>query len=942
MNDERESMPSDDARPTPPPQPSVPECVIWDFEEAWCRAGTAGPWPDPRAFLPDNLDPAVARSAARELALIDMEHRLRLGEAGRVEDYLRLFPQLQGDAAAVRELMQLEQSFGSSGSESHALELPEVGYGDAGDRRRRIGRYVIRGELGSGSFGDVCLAYDPLADRVLALKVPRTDRHRLGAREEFLGEARAAAQLASHDNVVPVWDVGEHGPLVYIVSELCEGGSLARWQRARTDAVPFRLAARIVAELADGVQHAHDGGVLHRDLKPGNVLLRPTVPGPDGFAFVPRVADFGLARRGDDDVVGDRVHGTHGYMAPEQTGGRAREIGPATDVYGLGAILYALLTGRPPFDGDDTSEVVDRIRTEAPRPVRAARPDVPRDLELIGLRSLAKNPADRYASAGALADDLRCFLAGEPIAGSSWWEHARTWPRRRPRRAAGLAALIVLLVAAYPAYRLERRQTADRAMDALETWRVASYPRLLTRLDPHDTHVANRLRALFHRDDPRVKLPAALALSPILDDAREYALNRMLDGPPEALRTLAPLLRDRVPKLFDRLEAEIVPRFPKRDDSDKRPASFTPSDRFSALRLPKSDDADKRRANAAAALILLGCPDPGYRLLRFDPDPQARSILVHRLGPAGVAPRDLFDRLRAEPDVSSRRALILALGEVPDASWDPSISAAVDSWLLDQYENAPDAGIHGAAKWLLGVWSARPGGVRLNELRSTIDGRLKGVERDGFGWRISKSGLTLVRVPATDGSIVEIADVEVTVGLFRQFDRAHSYIRDASPSDDHPMNQVAATQALAFCRWLSEQECLGEGEAYRLPTVIEFLAASRAGASTPRFYGTTADLLANYACYSTSDLIVAAPVGSHKPNDLGLFDTMGNVSDLCADPQASPRYKAVGGSAAHHSYHVVCDVIDPTRSDDLPSPEHGFRVAQMVGYRTRDPASKPH
>ena len=821
------------------------------------------------------------------------------------------------------------------GSDSDALELPEVGCGDPDDRRRRIGRYVIRGNLGSGSFGDVCLAYDPLADRVVALKLPRTDRHRPGAREEFLGEARAAARLASHDNVVPVWDVGEHGPLVYIVSEFCEGGSLARWQRARTEAVPFRLAARIVAELADGVQHAHDGGVLHRDLKPDNVLLRPTVPGPDGLAFVPRVADFGLARRGDDDAVGNRVHGTHGYMAPEQTGGRASEIGPATDVYGLGAILYALLTGRPPFDGDDTSEVVDRIRTEAPRPVRAARPDVPRDLELIGLRALAKNPADRYKSAGELADDLRCFLAGEPISGSSWWEHARTWPRRRPRQAVGLALLVVVLATAYPAYRLERRVTADRALNALESWGVPSYPRLLTRLDPYDAHVAGRLRTLFRSDDPRVKLPAALALSPILDDAREYVLNRTLDGTPEALRTLAPLLRDRVPKLYDRLEAALVPRVPKSNGLELGPATFTPSGRFSASRLPKSDESDRRRANAALALILLGRPDPGYRLLRFDSDPQARSFLVHRLGPSGIAPHDLFDRLRVEPDVSIRRALILALGEVPDASWDPSLRAAVSSWLLDQYEHAPDPGTHGAIRWLLGRWSARPGGIRLDELRREIDGRLKGVARDGFGWRISKRGLTLVRVPQLDGSLVEIADVEVTVGLFRQFDPAHPYVRDASPSSDHPMNQVAATQALAFCRWLSEQESLGAGEAYRLPTVIEFLAASRAGASTPRFYGTTADLLPSYACYSTSDLIVAAPVGSRKPNDLGLFDTMGNVSDLCADPQASPRYKAVGGSAAHHSYHVVCDIIDPTRGDDLPSPEHGFRVARTVGLRIR-------
>lgn len=160
---------------------------------------------------------------------------------------------MQEDATAVDELIALEQRFGSTRIDSDAPDIPAGGYGNSDDRHRRIGRYMIRGGLGSGSFGDVGLAYDPLADRVVALKLPKTDRHRPGTRDDFLGEARAAARLASHDNVVRDWDVGEHGSLNYIVSEFCAGGSLARWQRVRTEAVPFRLAARIVAELADGV-----------------------------------------------------------------------------------------------------------------------------------------------------------------------------------------------------------------------------------------------------------------------------------------------------------------------------------------------------------------------------------------------------------------------------------------------------------------------------------------------------------------------------------------------------------------------------------------------------------------------------------------------------------------------------------------------------------------
>jgi WD40 repeat protein len=325
-----------------------------------------------------------------------------------------------------------------------------------------LGRFQILRELGRGGFGVVYLANDPRLGRTVALKVPQghalTD---IGLRSRFQREARAAAGL-EHANLVPVYDAGEIGPLCYIASAYCPGPTLARWLKVRDGPVPFRQAAVLVAQLAEGVDHAHHNGVVHRDLKPGNVLLSPVAPdrsgmrdgkpaSADDLGFVPRVTDFGLARFicADDGAGRTRTNalmGTPAYMAPEQAGGQGREAGPPTDVYALGAILYELLTGRPPFQAESAVDTLVLVRTEEPvRPARL-RPKMPRDLETICLRAMAKAPARRYASAGAFAADLRRWLRGEPILARpvGTWERAVKWARRRPAVAA-LSALTVLV-----------------------------------------------------------------------------------------------------------------------------------------------------------------------------------------------------------------------------------------------------------------------------------------------------------------------------------------------------------------------------------------------------------------------------------------------------------------------------------------------------------------
>jgi serine/threonine-protein kinase len=269
--------------------------------------------------------------------------------------------------------------------------------------------YELLGELGRGGMGVVYRARQVGLNRLVALKMILSGGH-AGPRERarFKAEAEAVARL-SHPNIVSVYEVGEHQGRPFLALELVAGGSLA--QHLQGKPLQARRAAELVAALARGARAAHEAGVVHRDLKPANVLMGVSV------GAAPKIADFGLAKRLDEPGAtrtGD-VMGTPSYMAPEQAAGRWREVGPHTDVYALGAILYECLTGRPPFLGATVIETIDQVLTQAPAPPSLLLPKVPRELEVICLKCLHKEPAGRYASAQALADDLERFLAGEPI-----------------------------------------------------------------------------------------------------------------------------------------------------------------------------------------------------------------------------------------------------------------------------------------------------------------------------------------------------------------------------------------------------------------------------------------------------------------------------------------------------------------------------------------------
>jgi TPR repeat protein/serine/threonine protein kinase len=271
----------------------------------------------------------------------------------------------------------------------------------------RVGRYVVRAVLGEGAFGRVYHAFDPQLHRDVAVKVPHPGALTPGLRERFLREARATATVR-HPNVCPIHDVGTDGDLPYLVMHFIPGGTLAGLLARRPAPFPPATAAAVVRKLALGVAAAHAKGVLHRDLKPANVLW-------DAANREVLVTDFGLARVGGEAPLsrtGD-ILGTPAYMSPEQGRGRPDEVGPPTDVYSLGVILYRLLTGAVPFQGS-VMEVLAQAQFNDPAPPSAVRPGLDPAIDAICLKAMARKPADRYASANEFAGALADYLRGQP------------------------------------------------------------------------------------------------------------------------------------------------------------------------------------------------------------------------------------------------------------------------------------------------------------------------------------------------------------------------------------------------------------------------------------------------------------------------------------------------------------------------------------------------
>ncbi len=392
------------------------------FEDAWARGET----PHIEDYL-EQCEAPVRALLLAELLLVDREFRIKRGEQVTRQSYLERFPD---HSTYIEGLEFATINDRGHGGASTLRDRPVTSAGG------KIAHFELLEELGAGASGAVWKARDLRLRRIVAVKIPRQESLSDLERGRFRREGQASAQL-QHPSIVAIFEVGEDRSQVFIVAEFIDGMNLREWLQLRKP--KFRESAELTAQLAEALHHAHEQGVIHRDLKPANVLMDH-----DGR---PHITDFGLAKWTTDSAgmtIAGNILGTPAYMSPEQARGDSFTVDRRTDVYGLGALLYEMLTGQPPFQGD-VAAIVHQVIHDELRPPRKIESTVPRDLETICLKAMEKEPSRRYPSAQEMAVDLRRFLRGESILArrAGLPERGWRWVRRRPSIAAMIGLVLI-------------------------------------------------------------------------------------------------------------------------------------------------------------------------------------------------------------------------------------------------------------------------------------------------------------------------------------------------------------------------------------------------------------------------------------------------------------------------------------------------------------------
>lgn len=752
-------------------------------------------------------------------------------------------------------------------------EAPSIG-----TKVKYFGDYELLDEIARGGMGVVYKARQVRLNRTVALKMILAGQFAGEADvQRFQTEAEAAAQL-DHPGIVPIFEVGEYEGHHFFSMGLVEGNSLSA--RISDGPLPPKEAAALVRKIAEAMQYAHDKGVIHRDLKPANVLIDK-----DGQ---PRVTDFGLAKKleSDSQLTGTgQILGTPSYMPPEQAAGRTEQVDERADVYALGAILYCLLTGRPPFQAASPMDTLLQVLDREPVPPRTLNAAIPRDMETICLKCLRKEPSRRYQTASDLNADIQRQINGQPIKARpvSPGEKVWLWCRRNPRMVATASFVALLLVSFVMLFTAQRRKsTAEQVQTtvaALNTTRgIIQPPFVLLDQFPAEL-ISDELERQFDTATDR-KLPLAFALAHYGDVRIEFLVSQVKNAPPDESANFVDALELAKQETLEAMSAT---------QSDLEGTQTT------ALR---------HKARLAMLCLQLGDSSLAEGMCRTEDDPIERTVFIDECS-SWYGELVLLSQIATEiENASLRSALCLAVGGIAPNRMTSEQREAWGAVLTDWHQHQPDAEVHSASGWAM-----RKLGIDLPDL--------SGLEpEDGHQWRINDAGLTMLGV-VIEGQDFLFSDREISVGLYREFMDDPDYPAAEKPTDfkyatvtpttHHLPQSVNWIEAVMFCNWLSHREgrvpCYKRtGEkvidalrnktlfdawrlnssvnGYRLPTAFEWESACRAGSTTYYSFGDDAKWLDKYGTYRADS---AGVCGSKLPNAWGLFDMHGNVSEWCSD-----------------------------------------------------------